>query len=100
MELLAGLQVAAIATNEVQAYEARDRLQVADWVALTGERTGLEFFILIDDASSISLGPQFQDLTAFVLEQPETTLLVLGYMRNGREGVMAVSLAHRYFATG
>jgi len=78
-----GGEVPLVPAGEVQVYEGRERLQVADWVPLTGERAGLEFFILIDDASSTSIGSQFQDLNAFMLEQPESTLLGLGYMRNG-----------------
>ena len=64
-----GSEVPLIPAGEVQVYEGREKLQVTDWVPLTGERAGLEFFILIDDASSTSIGSQFEDLRAFMLDK-------------------------------
>src|SRR5437016_11814492 len=66
-----GAEVPLLPAGEVQVYEGRENLQVTDWVPLAGERAGLEFFILIGDASSTSIGSQFEDLRAFMLEQPE-----------------------------
>ena len=48
------------------------------------ERTGaLQLWILIDDGSSPNLGSQLADLRQFVLAQPHTTEIGIGYMRYG-----------------
>jgi hypothetical protein len=78
-----GAEIPVIAPNEVQVYEGREKLQVEDWIPLIGDHAGLEFFILIDDASSPSIGSQFDDIRAFIALQPETTLIGVGYMRDG-----------------
>jgi len=78
-----GREVPVIKAEDVQVYQGRERLQVTDWVPLQGERGGLEFFILLDDASSTTIGSQFEDLREFMLSQPPTTAIGVGYMRDG-----------------
>jgi hypothetical protein len=51
-------------------------------------QNGLELWLLIDDGSSSNLGTQLADLKKFVLAQPSTTQVGIGYMRNG--GVQTV----------
>jgi hypothetical protein len=59
-------------------------MQVTDFLPLQGDHAGLEFFVLLDDASlPTSLGPQLEDLRRFVSSQPETTAIGIGYMRDG-----------------
>jgi len=78
-----GAEIPVIAPNEVQVYEGREKQQVTDWIPLTGDHAALQFFILIDDASSPSIGSQFDDIKAFIALQPATTLIGVGYMRDG-----------------
>jgi hypothetical protein len=58
------------------------RLPVTEWVAASGDRAGLELFILIDDASNSSLGTKLDELRTFIQRQPATTSVGIGYMRN------------------
>jgi hypothetical protein len=51
---------------------------------MQGERSGLELFVLLDDAlRPVSLGPQLEDLRRFINLQAETTAIGVGYMRDG-----------------
>lgn len=60
-----------------------ERLKVTGWTPARGDRAGLDLFILIDDASDSSLGILLSDLRSFVSAQSRTTLIGVGYMRNG-----------------
>jgi hypothetical protein len=44
---------------------------------------GMQLWILIDDGSGGNLGSQLGDLRRFVVAQPTTTQIGIGYMRNG-----------------
>lgn len=77
-----GKEVPVINRQDVLVYEGKDRDAVTDWVALQGEHAGLELFVLLDDASSTSLGSQLGDLRHFISSQPPTTTIAIGYMRN------------------
>lgn len=78
-----GGEIPPISANDVQVFQGKERVQVADWVPLVGDRAGLQLFVLIDDASSPSLGLQYDDLREFILAQPPTTLVGVGYLRDG-----------------
>lgn len=75
--------VPAVGLNEVKVYQ-RDQLnKVTSWIPLQGDRAGLELFILIDDSSRTSLGLQLDSIKKFIEEQPASTAIGVGYMRNG-----------------
>lgn len=78
-----GGQVPALATTDVQVYQRDKQNAVTGWVRLQGDRAGLELFILLDDTSRATLGLQFRSLEKFIQEQPATTAIGVGYMRNG-----------------
>jgi hypothetical protein len=59
------------------------RMRVTNWEPIQNDRTGLELWLLIDDGTDTSLGNQLEDLRKFVLEQPATTAVGIGYLRNG-----------------
>ncbi|HUO26780.1 MAG TPA: hypothetical protein VMU61_14020 [Candidatus Aquilonibacter sp.] len=71
-----------ISADDVVVKQGKGRLKVTEWVAAKGDRAGLDLFILIDDASSKSLGSHLDDLRAFINAQPTTTAIGVGYMRN------------------
>ena len=77
-----GKEVPVLSPGDVMVFQKSERRRVTDLVALQGERAGLELFILIDDASSSSLGSQLNDLRQFIESQPATTSIGIGYMRN------------------
>jgi hypothetical protein len=78
-----GGEVPVITREDVTVYQGRNRAQVTDWVPLQGERAGLQLFLLLDDASVTSLGSQLEDIRQFIATQPPTTLIGIGYMRDG-----------------
>ena len=78
-----GANVATINREDVKVYEGRDQDTVTDWIPAQGDHAALEFFILLDDNSSSSLGSQLEDLRQFIAAQPPTTLIGVAYMQNG-----------------
>jgi hypothetical protein len=83
VEARKGDDVPVINREDVMVHEGRDRDPVTEWVPLQGDHAALELFILLDDGSNITLGTQLDDLRKFVLAQPDTTLIGVGYMQNG-----------------
>jgi hypothetical protein len=69
----------AVAKNDVQLYQGKERLQAADWKH--GE--ALYLAVLIDDSLDSSVASQWSDLKAFFLAQPKTTYVAVAYARNG-----------------
>ncbi|HVW08497.1 MAG TPA: hypothetical protein VHC90_07945, partial [Bryobacteraceae bacterium] len=69
--------------DDVMAYEQKQSLRVAELKPFAPPNAGLDLYVLVDDASSSSLGSQLDDLRNFIKAQPETTNIGLGYMHNG-----------------
>jgi hypothetical protein len=80
-----GKEVPTINREDVIVFQEKDRVQVQDWVPLAqpGQGGGLEIFLLIDDSTDTSLGGQLEDLRKFILQQPSSTKMGVGYIRNG-----------------
>lgn len=78
-----GKRTPEIKQDDVFVKVGKERLKVTDWTAAKGDRAGLELFILIDDASSSSLGTHLSEICEFIDAQPSTTAVGVGYMRNG-----------------
>jgi hypothetical protein len=76
-------QVPVLNPGDVMAYQKSERLQVTGLVPYQGEHAGLELFILLDDASGMSLGSQLGEVRQFIESQPATTAIGIGYMQNG-----------------
>jgi hypothetical protein len=76
-------ELPVITQQDVMVYQGHDRRPVTSWVPAKGDKAGLALAILIDDGAGISLGPQLNDVRAFIREQPPTTLIAVGYMQNG-----------------
>jgi len=67
-----------IKKEDVQVFEGKERVQVADW-----RHDGpLYLAILIDDSLDAEAASQWNDLKAFIAEQPENTLVAVAYGRN------------------
>jgi hypothetical protein len=78
-----GDQVPAVAASDVKVYQHNQQNMVTSLIPLQGDRAGLQLFILIDDTSRTTLGLQFNSIAKFIEEQPATTAIGVGYMRNG-----------------
>jgi hypothetical protein len=78
-----GAEAPVVKSSDVMVYEGKERDQVAQWIPAQGDHAALEFFVLIDDASSGILSTQFEDIKKFIAEQPPTTKIGIAYMQNG-----------------
>lgn len=77
-----GKRAPEIQQADVVVKKSKQPLPVLDWVAAKGARAGLELFIVIDDASTTSIGIHLEDLRKFINAQPETTYVGVAYARN------------------
>lgn len=68
-----------IKKDDVQLYQGKERVQVADW--RRSER--LYLAVLIDDSLEPSVANQWDDLRAFIMAQPSSTYIAVAYGRNG-----------------
>jgi hypothetical protein len=78
-----GKEIPPVVREDVRVLKGRDRLQVTDWVPLQGSQSGLELFVLIDEASGTDVASQFDDLRRFMEAQPGTTAIAVGYLEYG-----------------
>ncbi len=78
-----GSNVPVISAEDVVVNEGRERDKVTAWVPAQGDHAALEFFILLDDGSTTSLGTQLGDIRQFILGQPSSTKIGVAYMQNG-----------------
>jgi hypothetical protein len=78
-----GPDVPVVNLDDVMVHEGKDRDKVTDWVAAQGDHAALEFFVLLDDSSGISLGSQLEDIRRFILAQPASAKVGVAYMQNG-----------------
>jgi hypothetical protein len=76
-------QTPAVGPSDVKVYQRDAQAIVTSWIPLQGDRAGLQLFIVIDDTARASLGLQLDSLKNFIEEQPSTTAIGVGYMRNG-----------------
>jgi len=68
-----------LAKEDVQAYQNKERVQVADWKR--GENLFLA--VLIDESLDSDVASQWNDLKAFINAQPQNTYIAVAYARNG-----------------
>ncbi len=78
-----GSNIPDVTRDDVMAYEGRDRDRVTGWLPLQGDHAGLEFFIMLDDSSNVTLGSQLEDVRQFINAQPPSTKIGVAYMANG-----------------
>jgi hypothetical protein len=78
-----GTEMPTITQHDVIVHQGHNVRPVTGWVQATGNDAGLALAILIDDSAGVSLGNQLKDIQTFIQEQAPTTLVAVGYMRNG-----------------
>jgi hypothetical protein len=83
VEAIHGHTVPVLRQGDFIVMQGGRKLQVTDATPLIGGEAGLELYILIDDASRMTLGSQLMDLRRFIGAQPSTTAIGVGYMHNG-----------------
>jgi hypothetical protein len=77
-----GKRMPEVKREDVAVRQGKDRLRVVDWTAAQGGKSGLDLFILIDDACETTLGTQLNDIRTFIKAQGQGTSIGIGYMRN------------------
>src|ERR1700733_15887653 len=78
-----GEDVTTVPRQTISVYENRKVQEVAGWVPLRGERSGLQLVVLMDDSSRGNLGLQLNDIRTFLNGLPPNAQVAIGYMRNG-----------------
>jgi hypothetical protein len=87
-----------LTVDDVLVSQNRQHMPVTALEPLRGQN-GLQLWVLIDDGSAANLGTQLSDLKKFVVAQPATTQIGIGYMRNGRvEPVQPLTSDHELAA--
>ena len=71
----------AIARDDVMVSVENQRARVTNWIPT--RTIGTELWLLLDDGTDTSVGVQLDDLRKFILDQPSTTQIGVGYLRNG-----------------
>jgi hypothetical protein len=77
-----GKRMPQLTGNDIAVKRGKEQLRVSGWTPAQGRNANLDLFVLIDDAAAPTLGSQLDDLRSFILAQPPTTLVGVGYMRN------------------
>jgi hypothetical protein len=68
----------AVSKDDVQLFLGKERKQVGDWK----QDDRLFLAILIDDSIDSSAASNWNDLKAFIMAQPPTTMVAVGYISN------------------
>jgi hypothetical protein len=76
--------VSNIPKDDVQLYQGKDRKQIGDWK----KGDSLFLAILIDDSIDTSAGGQWDYLREFIMAQPPSTSVMVGYITNNGTRVM------------
>jgi hypothetical protein len=69
---------AAVSKDDVQLFLGKERKQVGDWK----QDEHLYLAILIDDSIDTSAASNWNDLKGFIMAQPPTTMVAVGYIAN------------------
>ncbi|HEV2688245.1 MAG TPA: hypothetical protein VGV35_06815 [Bryobacteraceae bacterium] len=71
----------AMARDDVMVSVENQRARVTGWKPV--RTIGTDLWLLIDDGTNTDVSLQFDDLRKFILNQPSTTNIGIGYLRNG-----------------
>jgi hypothetical protein len=93
VEAREGKSVPALNPEDILVFEGHDRARATGWIPFQGEHAGLELYVLMDDSLSSSVGLQLSDIRRFIEQQPATTAVGTGYMRNGMADIQQAPTA-------
>jgi hypothetical protein len=83
-----GSEMPVIHQEDVLVHQGKQRDTVTEWIPAQGDHAAMEFFVLLDDGSNMSVGSQLDDIRKFILAQPGSTKVGLAYMQNGIANVV------------
>jgi hypothetical protein len=72
-----------ITLHDVLARVSSQPSGVAVWHPLRDDPAGLDLWLMIDDGTDSRIGTQFNDIKAFIRQQPSQVKVGVGYLRNG-----------------
>jgi hypothetical protein len=78
-----GSEMPVVHQEDVLVRQGKLRDTVTEWIPAQGDHAAMEFFVLLDDGSNMSIGSQLDDIKKFILAQPASTKIGLAYMQNG-----------------
>jgi hypothetical protein len=78
-----GYEMPTVTREDVLVSQNKERDTVTDWAPAPADGSGLEFFVLLDDASNMTLGSQLDDIRKFIEEEPASAKVGVAYMQNG-----------------
>lgn len=78
-----GTEIPTISKDDIVVNQGKQHRPAISWDPAEGNKAALELAILIDDGSAPSLGTQLNDIKTFIMQQPPSTLVAVGYMQNG-----------------
>jgi hypothetical protein len=79
-----GHQPPSLTRNDLTVTQYYDPLPITNLTPLSGDRAGLELFLLVDNCSNCEPGSKFEELSRFITSQPSTTAIGVAYIQNGR----------------
>jgi hypothetical protein len=83
-----GSDMPEIHPEDVLVRQNKMRDTVTEWVPAQGDHAAMEFFILLDDGSNMTVGSQLDDIKKFISAQPASTKVGLAYMQNGTANIV------------
>jgi len=83
VEARKGEETPTIHREDVMVTENKQHDTVTGWAPAPADGSGLEYFILLDDGSNVTLGSQLDDIRKFIDEQPVAAKVGVAYMQNG-----------------
>jgi len=78
-----GAAIPVLNRADVVVTEGHDRDMVMDWVPATSEHAGLDLYVLLDDSSRWTVDTQLGEVRSFIMQQPASTFIAVGYIHNG-----------------
>jgi hypothetical protein len=69
--------------EDVRVFQNNEPMKVISWTPAKDGHAGLDLYILIDDSSDTNFGTFIPDIRAFILAQPDSTRIAIGYMAHG-----------------
>ncbi len=82
-------QAPTLTLHDVVARVNNQSTGLTTWHLLRDDPAGVELWILIDDGTDSRIGSQFNDIKAFIRQQPPEVKVAIGYLRNGSVVVSA-----------
>ena len=73
----------SLTAHDTIALVNKQPITIASWHALRDDPAGVELWIMIDDGTDSGIGAQFNDIRAFIRQQPAEVKVAIGYLRNG-----------------